>query len=437
MSALASALEHELKGLNDEIARVSNEAQAKREEADNLVSEYRTKGVNVLVDEDAASAVEKAYLAADEPKNRLAVLNERRKQAMGGFSAAVPAPTVGGPQTIAERIRAAAGYEQAAQIALGAGQIGPLDLGQINDRDALIRSLRAGASGGGIFAAGADGSALAPIDQRLYPPVEIPVRRIRLLDLIGIGATDTDLVRYSKQTTRTDGAAPTAVGTGDSGTAYPEASYVWTTADASVRSIGQYTKAPRENLADVAALQTLIENQLATGVLLEAERQVFKGDGTGINFTGIKTQATSDGYTITRDTTNERRLIALHRAITTVRVNLFDEPDAIVISPSDYHDMIAEESTSGGFLMAAVSLAQEQPTLWGLPVVPTTLADDGEPWVGAFKSCATLWVREGASIRMTDSNEDDFKKRLIAILAEFRGAFAVQQSRGFCGVLDF
>jgi hypothetical protein len=432
-AALNSALEHELKGLNEVIARTSQDAQAKKEAADKIVAEYRDKGVNPLVDNDAAAKVEAAYMEADTAKEHLAEFTRRRDKAMGRFVESAPLNTVRQAARFIETITGAQGFAEYAEAAQGGGRLHPLSIEGVVSRDGLLAGLRAGS---GIFAAGADGDSLIPIDQRLTPPLGIPTRKVRLLDLIDIAGTDSDTVRYGKQSVQTSAAAAKARPQAGVGVAYDQATYTWTTQDVSVRDIGHYAKAPRANLADVAALQSLIEGELSRDVLLKVESLAYAGGGTGQDYTGIEKSVNDGGYFITRDTTNERRLIALHRAVTAVRLSLYDEPTAVLIHPTDLHEMIAEESTSGGFLLAATSLAQEQPTLWGLPIVATPLVTVNEPIVGDYKG-ATLWVRSGVSVRISDSNEADFIERLITILAEFMGAFAVKRPYAFCGVKSF
>jgi HK97 family phage major capsid protein len=435
-AALSGALEHELKGLNEEIARVGLAAQAKQEAAEKLVAEIREAGINPLLDDDASSKVDAAYMEADNLKTRLTVLNQRRDRTMGNYAEAAPLKTSGQVARFIETITGADGFAEYAQQALGGGRLPSFSVEGVVDRDSLLAHLRAGAPGG-IFAAGADGAGLIPIDQRLTPPVGIPRRKVRLLDLITIDGTDSNVVEYGKQTVQTSAAASKAVPTAGTGVAYDQATYTWSNQSVNVRDIGHYAKAPRANLSDQSALQGLIEGELSSDVLLKAESLAYSGGGTGVDFQGIETAVNADSKFITRDTTNERRLIALHRAVTAVRLSLYDEPNGVTIHPTDLHEMISEESTSGGFLMAATSLAAEQPSVWGLNVVATALTTLNEPIVGDFKRGATLWVREGISVRISDSNEDDFIKRMITVLAEFRGAFAVKRTYAFCGVKEF
>ena len=222
-AALSGALEHELKGLTDEIASVGASAQAKKDTADAKVAEYRAAGVNPLTNDEAASVVEALYLDADNDKTRLSVLNARRAQTLSRFADTVPTAEKSSGGSLVERLISGTGLSREALANLGEiGISGSLPSVEMTDRDTLKYLL---GNGGGIFAAGGDGASLIPIDQRLYPPVAIPVRRLRLLDLISVGATDSDLVRYGKQTVRTDVAAIKAVGTAGVGVAYDQATY--------------------------------------------------------------------------------------------------------------------------------------------------------------------------------------------------------------------
>lgn len=432
MSGLASALEHELKGLNDTIAKAEAEANTHKQAADALVAEMKAEGVNPLTDTAAFEKIQAAYLPADTAAQTAAELRQRRDWMLGehaDIAGGVPANRdrkTG--KSFAEAIEEHPNYEYAKSVVDSRVKFGNIEI-KAGTREQIKARVAAGLP---MLAAGADASDIIPIDQRLYPPVQIPVRQIRLLDLITIGATDTDLVRWSKQTVRTDAAAAVALKN-----ASPESTYTWVKQDSPVQTITHFAKAPRENLADLAQLQTLIESQLGYGLQLKTEAEVASGDGTGENFTGIYADTDVQANSIQRDTTNERRLMALHRGITKVRLTLFDEPTAIGIHPTDYHEMIAEESTAGGFLLTVIANAAETRSLFGMPAVVSTIFPENTPLVGNFKVGATMWLREGGSIRISDSNEDDFLTRQLAILAELRAAFAVQQPLAFCPVKDF
>ena len=51
----------------------------------------------------------------------------------------------------------------------------------------------------------------------------------------------------------------------------------------------------------------------------------------------------------------------------------------------------------------------------------------GQVWVGNLAQAATMWVREGVVVEMSDSDENNFQLNLITIRAERRLALTVEK----------
>lgn len=238
---------------------------------------------------------------------------------------------------------------------------------------------------------------VAPDAAGLALPGDVPVRARRLLDFCTLRPTDSELIRYGRETTRDDLAAETA-----DGTEAPEAEYVVTPEEARVRTIPVWIPAHRSNLADQAELEALLEGRLGGSVRGRLQRQIVQGDGVAPNLEGIL--ATSGIGTVTRDTTNETRFAAIGRGVTEVRVELEDEPNAIAIHPVDYGEVIGELGGSGTEVATR--------TLHGVPAVPTTAAPEGTAVVGAFDVGLSVRVREGLALSVSDSHDDLFAKRM-------------------------
>jgi HK97 family phage major capsid protein len=279
-----------------------------------------------------------------------------------------------------------------------------------------------------MFAATVDGDPLVAEDMRLMPPVPIPVRKIRVLDMITVSTTDSDTVEYVEEKTRTDAAAETA-----KGVAYSEATYEYERKEANVRDIGHFVPAHRRNLADQGQLRALLEGRLQSGVELRFEKQLVSGNGAGENLRGIL-ETENIGY-VDRDTTNSERLLeAIHRGITAVRLSLEAEPGAIGLHPSSYEDVVFEKDTNTGqYLLGPASQATSR-TIWGFPAIVSSVFPDGTALPGNYRVGAVAWIRSGVSVRASDSHEDFFTKRMVALLAEMRSAFAAWQPRAFCEV---
>lgn len=427
----AEALEGELQQLSEEIRRLEGEHAEAHGAAEALVSRMRASGVNPLADAEAFGQVDEAYRGADEKAEEISRLRQRRERTLeiigrtrprsarepgrlGGFGWARAAEVLMSSPEYGRLLETNAFMSESAHV-----QLPPIE---IMSREEVVGML---ARGGLVRHATADVAAITPDDQRLFPPVPIPVRTPRVTELISSTTTDTDTIEYVEETTRTDVAAETAAGT-----AAAEATYVYTNRTALVRDIVQFTPAHKRNLADAGQIRGLLEGRLASGVDRRFESQIISGDGIGENLRGIVN--TTGVGTVAKGAT-EPRLEAIHRAITTVRLNLFADPDAIGLHPSDYEDVVFEKDANGLYLLGPAS-QQTSRTVWGFPVVITTAFTAGTGLVGNHREGAITWIRTGVTISASDSHANFFTERRVALLAEMRAAFAAWQPKAFATV---
>jgi HK97 family phage major capsid protein len=433
MSVTAHDLGQQIQQLTKDISKKKGEESTLRQKADELAADYASKGVNVLDDKEAFAAVDAAYKVADDIAGEISEMDVVRQKATSWLGEKSPAPSLSAERgmSVVEAFMADPVYQQYAKAGVFEGGQQRIELpgAEVLGRADLIRALR---SKRGLQAATVDAEPLIPSDRQLYPPVTIPVRQPRIVDLLTVTTTESNLIEYSAMITRTDVAAPTA-----KGTAYSDATYEWELREAPVRDIGQGIPAHRSELADQGQLEALLGTLLSVGVELALEDEVVAGDGTGQHLTGI---LETDGInSVFRDvTTPERRVETLHRAITRERLTLFGEPDGMVLHPTDYEETIFEKTSStGGYVWigALSGLASGTPTqLWGKPVVITPAVPQNTGIVGNFKLGATVYMRAGVSVRASDSHSDFFTRRMVQLLAETRAAFAVRLPVAFCEV---
>jgi HK97 family phage major capsid protein len=225
---------------------------------------------------------------------------------------------------------------------------------------------------------------------------------------------------------RTDVAAPKA-----KGVAYDEATYTFERArhrsGTSATGSPPPLRARRPGTARGADLERLLE----FGVDLALENEMLTGDGTEPHLQGIL--ETDEINTRTRDTTNERRVEAIHRGDHRDPPLALRRADGIVLHPSDYEEIVFEKDDMGVYLLGPAS-QQTFRSLWGFPVVITSVMPEDTGIVGNWKMGATLYLRSGVTTRASDSHEDFFVRRMVALLAETRAAFAVRMPVAFCEV---
>lgn len=273
---------------------------------------------------------------------------------------------------------------------------------------------------------------------------------LTIRNLVSNRRTTSDTVEFVQETSHTNNAAVVAEATSSAaptmpaldgnslaagaqlvnnpGGGYkPEGAWAFAVVQAVVKTIAEWVPATKRALADWAALQGLIDDELRLDVLETEENQILNGDGSGENFTGInntsgiQTQAWStDFFTTTRK--------ALTLARTVGRVN----PTAWVFNPTD-GEMIDLLKDGENRYYNGGPFAAGGKTLWGIPWTESESQAAGTGLLGDYNK-AVIWDREQTTVTMSDSHADFFVRNLIAILAEERLAFGVTRPKAFVQV---
>jgi len=423
--AAPHALEADVKELRAEIGRLASEHATKYDAAERFAASVKEKNPGVPAFELAEfDEIDEMYTAADQAKDRQADLTAKLAKVLshaGRESGGAPADVMasGADQNRAESIggRLVASDEYRSLRASGALE----SSGRVHMPHVEV------ASRGEVMswlAAASDGAGLITPDERRFPPSPMPRRSVRLLDLITVAATDSPLVEWAKQTTRTQAAAGVAPGT-----ASAESTYVWEKRTATVRRIAHHTTVLKSQLADEARMASEINSELLGGVLLHTEAQILGGGGTGEDFDGIIGEA-GDDQPRGSDTVPD----ASHKAMTLVRVALEDDITAIGMHPNDYERLVLSKNLDGTYLTGRGIHESTPSTVWGYPGIVSTVFTEGQAVVGNWRH-AYLWVRSGVTLSTGYINEQLIED-MLTMQAEYRGAFAVKRGEAFATVSD-
>ncbi|MBW0270774.1 major capsid protein [Nocardia sp. MH4] len=297
----------------------------------------------------------------------------------------------------------------------------------------------------GLFVGGSDTSAGAFVVPEQTGIVETLGRKeLKIRDLVSVRRTGSDVVEYVAQTSHTNAAAvvpeatssaaPTAPATvpgalvlNPNGGYKPEGSWAYERRTSNVKTIAEWVPATKRALADVAALEGLINDELRVDIAEAEEGQILAGDGSGENFTGILNWSGVQTQVFATDLFTSIRK-GITKARTVGRVN----PTGIVVNPADAETIDLTKDADGRYYYGGpFSIGQR--TLWGLPVVESETQPAGEALLGDFNK-AVIWDREQTTVTMTDSHADFFIRNMVAILAEERLAFAVTRPTAFVKV---
>jgi hypothetical protein len=369
-------------------------------------------------DQDAEAV---AMLALDHAATELETSEQLERVLLGSMAGVNSNGFSGGifddPQTI----------QTLERLGSGSFPIGAIDLGPLSTREELVERINSGSWGQPKQAAAGD--VTVPDSARLgtYYGVVPQLRRpLRLLDLIPSSSMDGRSFGYMAESGTFDGAVEVA-----EGVVKPEGDITLTEAEVVAATIAVWKKMRRQQLADVPSLATTINSRLTYSCLQRLEDQIVHGDGQGENILGI-VNAPGVG-TVPFDAAAELSDLVLD-GITTV-VNADAQPDGILINPNNLAALLKTKTQgSGERLDSSGAFSATPSSLWGLPCLPSRVCPIDEVIVGAWGMGTTVFVREAITVRLSDSDQDDFVRNAVTALAELRAGLAIWQATAFCKV---
>ena len=262
-------------------------------------------------------------------------------------------------------------------------------------------------------AAGSVGTMVQPDRTNL---VELPRRRMTIRALLAPGQTTSNSIEYDREKLFDNAAAPVA-----EGTLKPQSEIQYEEATAKVVTVAHWMRASVQILADAPGLRSIIDNRLRYGLAYAEEQQLLNGDGTGQNLEGLVTASTAfaaPGGLAAAQQFDTIRLMILQVALAEYPAN------GIVLNPIDWAAMEMLKDADGKYLIGNPQ-GTTNPTLWGLPVVPTQAMAEDKALVGAFDLAAQIFDRQDATVEASTEDQDNFVRNKVTIRAEERLALAI------------
>lgn len=257
-------------------------------------------------------------------------------------------------------------------------------------------------------------------------------RQFRLEQILNSVPTSSNAIEYTRENVFTNSAAETA-----EGGSLPESSVTFTLDNVPVQSVGHWIKISRQLAADNAALAAYINLRMRYGVDLKVENQLYAGNGTTPNLSGLNKSGnyTAHGYTA-----------AAMTALGLSPTNRFDligkvlgdcwaadfPAEAILLNPADWWTMRLTKDSQGRYLLGDPD-KEAPPMLFGTPVVQCNAVTADTFQVGAYSQAATKHDRESVIIELSDSDGDNFIRQLVTVRAMRRLALAVERPAALRG----
>lgn len=255
--------------------------------------------------------------------------------------------------------------------------------------------------------------------------VEGAFRVFTIEDLLTKIPTSAPSIDWVRENVFTNAAAEVA-----EGVIKPQSSITFSPGTMPITTVAHWIKISRQLAKDNAALAAYINRRMIYGVNLRVENQLLIGNGTAPNINGLLNAGnfTAHGYTaatLTAAGLVNNRFDLIGAAMGDAA--LADYPaDVVILNTGDWWKLRLSKDSQGRYLLGDPGSAAV-PQLFGASVVASNAMPAGKVWVGSLAQAATLWIREGVVVEMSDSDENNFQLNLITIRAERRLALTVEK----------
>jgi HK97 family phage major capsid protein len=237
-----------------------------------------------------------------------------------------------------------------------------------------------------------------------------PERRVHVRQFLPVGTTNSDKIRYIKETNFTDNTGVTA-----EGVASGQNDFDLVATDAVVEKISAHFRVSKEALNDTAGLASHISLR-GMEKYMKAEDAYNLYDST-YGLTVTSTDYALDQYTNDADA---QEYDVLLEAIKQVRNRNF-QPSAVMMSIARYFDMIRNKDADGRYIFPQdVIFGTRVPSILGVPVIATNAINDTDGdaddfLVADFAQLCTLFDRESVSVRFYEQDQDNAIKDLVTV----------------------
>ena len=285
-----------------------------------------------------------------------------------------------------------------------------------------IEAMSKGQSRSASFEIKADMTVAADFTGEVIPADRVPgykfdpTRPVHIRQLLAQGSTQSDVVRYVKESGYSNGAAATA-----EGATLTQSDFDMTASDANVRKIGTYFRISEEMLADTPQLTSYISTRAPEKLLEVEDTQILSGAGTGAQLSGIIGDAAdfaAGSLAGTVESANEFDVIvASLNQLALANYNA----DTILLNPSDFHKILLLKDTQNNYLKDQVYNGL-QPVFMGVKVVLNTAIAAGTFLIGNFSVGTQLWVRDGLNVEFFREDGTNVRDGFVTVRVSERVA---------------
>lgn len=247
----------------------------------------------------------------------------------------------------------------------------------------------------------------------------------RIKTLFNVVQTKADTVEWLKEKDSPDGFTNNSSGVAEEGLK-PTSALDFEIVNSVMTTLAHTMDITKQALSDLPVLEDHMNRRMFEGLRVTEDSQLLYGSGVGANIKGIFSH-----NILQQVQTTDTAIDTIRKAVTKIQ-NKFFQPDTILMHPNDWQRIELTKDTQDRYLFGNSPAVGAAPQLWRLPVIVSTMVNENNPLVGAFKSrAATIYEHDQAEMEITNSHASNFKYNIYTIRYEQRLLLAVMNSNAF------
>ena len=299
--------------------------------------------------------------------------------------------------------------------------------------EGALDTMRSGGSRSSAFEIKADMTVGADFTGDVIPPQRIPGYKFdpttpqNIRQLIPIGSTNSDVVRYVKESGYSNGAAAAA-----EGATLGQTDFDMTATDANVRKIGTYLRISDEMLHDTPQISSYLSARIPAKLMEVEDDQILGGNGVAPNLDGLynsgtnfDTSANGKFYQAVNAANEFDVLVA---AMNQLQIANY-RADHILLNPTDFHKILLLKDSNNSYLKDQVYQGL-QPSFLGVPIAVNNEVNAGSFLVGNFSQACQLWVRDNVAVEFFTEDGTNVRDGFVTVRVMERVALATYLPNG-------
>jgi HK97 family phage major capsid protein len=257
-------------------------------------------------------------------------------------------------------------------------------------------------------------------DETIVPQFKFdPTRATHIRQLLPLGSTDAQTIRYPKESAYDDGGAATA-----QGSQLTQSDFDITATSVNVERIGTFMRVTEEMLNDTPQLSSYLSARVPEKILSIEDNEILNGDGSAPNLDGLFTDGAafvtgaSGAFYQSVESANEYDVLVA--ALNQLALANY-QADTILLNPTDLHKIALLKSTANEYLRQQIYTGLT-PQIMGVNITANTAVTAGKFMVANLAQATQLWVRENLSVEFSRDDSDNFTKNLVTVRVQERVA---------------